>query len=302
MLNLAALTAAFVLTGNQAINLDLTHTLGTSITPTGTFSLVSEQQRENNKWAAIAVALDWPIDAELQKGSLSIETLRKLAQEYCSYHPSHNQLHFLELYTQAWQTNWVAGPTELGVLKRLILQNSTAAEEFAEKLRSNPTNQPITLWQDWYNLILNRDKAHAAQFAQEHTLDTTYSCSSSYPLTGSTEMQILGLSHNQLLIWQYSPSQTQWFPRIAPQPANPPQIMDTWPTPTDTYYRTWQTGPSWQVTYCSTNGILNRTATFCKSDCYIYGHINQQGLTEEIIQSDTPVTITQTQQRVQIVH
>jgi hypothetical protein len=301
MISLATLLTAFVISGNQVIDLDMLHTTGKLSTPPDQFTLTSPVQRENNKWAITAVALDWPVDNTLQKGTVTLVTLQLLAKEYCSSHATPNQLHFLEQYAQAWQPNWIAGNVELGVLKRLNLQGSPSGPAFAEVLRQNPTNAAIAEWQDWYNMQLNREKVQAQQLSEKNHLDTKYACSSDYPMLGNAEMQVLGISHGQLLDWKFAPNQAQWFPSIIPS-VNTIYLMAEWGQPGKNYERTWQAGPSWQITYNTTNNTLLRTATFIKHDSYIQGTIGLNTIEEHVIETDYPVTITQTQQHINIVH
>lgn len=287
MLNIATILSSAFLTGSAVLGLHLEkEQLGHAVPMPAEFTLNSPNPATNAKWVTVAVALDWDIKGYLiAHPTIKLATLRQIATEYCSSQVSSNQVTYLELYATSWPTNQQAGAAEAGILKRLDLQQSTKAVDFAEALAANPQNTEVLSWHHWYMMTLERRKQEAAGFAESKHLDTSLSFSTSYPLLQNASVSVLRLSKRNLYAWNYSFGQKQWFPQITEAPSNIVNLGVDWGTPGNEYSRTFQKGPSWQIVFSSKSGTLTRTATFCLQDSFIKGTITKDGFQEETVNS-----------------
>ena len=284
----AILSTFFAINGNQVVSLDCqANALGRSFAQINPSPICSTNSIQLHNYAVLCSILNWNCAPALPKQPAQPSQLRVFAEQYCSAPVSENGLRFLKTYVSLWQTNWEASPTEEGVLKRLSIQDTGTAQAFADKLLANPKNAPYTEWYHWYLLTAERRKEEAAKYAAEHHLDTVIRSSSRYPLAHQLQLR-LQIPWPRLAapaLYTYSFNQGTWGSSIVPRQAKPIYIPREWKPPGGHgYRRSWQKGPSWQITYTRQGDWVTRTARYVALDSHIKGRIDGNDLVEDVVE------------------
>jgi hypothetical protein len=288
---LALLASLLALNGNQVMDLDYqTLQLGRPSYPEiGEARAVQSFKNTNQiqNYAICCAILNWDAVKFLSKNPKNADISRIFASEYSSAPSSEVQLKFLREYARQWQTNWEAGPVEEGVLKRLSIQDMDEAQVFADKLLANPKNLAYTQWYHWFLLVSERRKEEAQQFATEHHIDKAIMASSRYPLPSymPMRMQIAWPRVARTDTYTYFFGQKTWAPAVVPKQNKPVYISNEWNPPSGSHYsRSWQRGPSWQVTYARDGSWVVRTATYVERNSHVEGKIDGNNVSEEIVE------------------
>jgi hypothetical protein len=288
---LKLLASLVALDGNQVMDLDYqTFQLGRAThRELAGYSAVAPFQNASQlkNYAVLCATLDWNPTAAIPRNPGTPDQMRLFAEQFLSVPPNNIQQIFLERYVTTWRTNWQAGVIEAGILKRLSIQSPEKAAQFFDKLLSNPTNAPYTEWYHWYLLTSERRKAEAYKYAAEHHLDTSIRLSTSYPLITNRppSVQIVWPHQNRTDSYSYSFGQKLWAAKVIPPTQKIVYVSGEWSPPSGTnYLRTWQRGPSWQITYTCTAGRLVRTATYVACNSHVEGNIAGRGFAESIVE------------------
>jgi hypothetical protein len=159
------LLTTLALTGNQVYELDFRiGTLGEPA-PAQLYSYrlahPFESRAQMTNFAILCASLDWNAARYIPKETRSPDDMRLYGGYYLSLPPAANSMKFLEQYVSRWQTNWVAGPVEEGLLQRLWVEAPKLADELWCKLAANPANIKSTRWAVWKSLMRDRRKADA---------------------------------------------------------------------------------------------------------------------------------------------
>jgi len=288
---LALLASLLALNGNQVMDLDYqAFQLGRDPHPELASIRAAQPFKDTNQvrnFAIVCATLDWNPTRFLSKKPANPDVGRLFAAEYATVPSSATQLAFLRTYADQWRTNWEAGPAEEGVLTRLSVQDPEKAQVFADKLLSNPKNLPYTQWYHWSLLMSERRKEEAQQFATEHHIDKAIMASSRYPLPSymPMKMQIAWPRVARTDTYTYFFGQKTWAPAVIPKQNKPVYISSEWNPPSGSHYsRSWQRGPSWQVTYARDGSWLVRTATYVERNSHVEGKIDGNNVSEEIVE------------------
>ena len=246
-----------------------------------------ESRVQMTNFAILCASLDWNAARYLPKETRSPDDMRLYGGYYLSLPPAANSMKFLEQYVSRWQTNWVAGLVEEGLLQRLWVEAPKLADELWCKLAANPANIKSTRWAVWKSLMRDRRKAEASEFAAREQIKTGIEFSSSFPCLPFQAPDILVFWPDKVrnTLYRYNFAAGQWIPRAEYPPKRDQFLMASWKAPQDkSYRRSWKKGPSWQITYAKEGNTLTRTAHYVETDSYITGAISGHNYSESVVE------------------
>lgn len=292
---LSLLLTTLPITGNQQAELDFRVQIAGESPPAelAAYRLTNpfKNRTQMTNHASLCATLDWDATRMFGGPQHTPDDLRVYSACFLSTASTANSLKFLRLHAREWQTNWTANAIEEAILKRLAIESPADADAFTEKLTANPDNLPCIRWVIWQNLVKERRKAEAADYARREQLETSVSFSQSFQCLPFEPpfIQLCRPDKVRNEIWQYCFGTRQWIARVAPPPGKTIYLKADWEQPSGPkYFRTWQKGPSWQVTYVQQGTRLTRSSSHVEADSYIAGRIEPGGYAETVVELSDP--------------
>ena len=289
------LLTTLAVTGNQVYELDFrVGTIGEP-SPTELYSYrlahPFEGRVQMTNFAVLCATLDWNVARYLPKEASSAADMRLYCSYYLSLPPTTNSMKFMDQYVWRWQTNWVAGPVEEGLLQRLWVEAPKLADDLWCKLAANPANVKSTRWAVWKSLMRDRRKAEAGELAAREQMETGIEFSSSFVCLPFQEPDILVFRPDKVrnTLYRYNFTAGRWIPMTADPARRDQFVMAAWKAPQGKdYQRSWKKGPSWQITYAKEGTTLTRTARYVETDSYLTGTIDGHNYKESIVEVSEP--------------
>lgn len=293
---LALLTTLLPIRGNQVMELDYRTLVYGEAPPAALFSYHANNPIKSliqaTNFAVLCATFDWDATRYVPAPK-SPDELRLYTTYYLSVPTGTNGLKFMRYHVQSWQTNWLASEVEEALLKRLTIDSPDDASDLIDKLIARPENAKFILWFNWHELVKQRRKSEAFDYALRHELQTDISFSSKFPCLPMDVEQppiyVLWPSQVRTELYQYFFPGQCWALRIVPSPRKAIFVLSSWEKPEGNHYqRAWKRGPSWQVTYAQKDNVLTRTATRMDADSYVVGTISGNGFSESIAEVPVP--------------
>jgi len=248
----------------------------------------------HRNYADIAAILDWDQTNALSKQAHTDPLqLRQRVAPTLSVPPSPNNSRLQKLYAQAWVAQWPATETEEQLLRLLAIQNPVIADDFFEKLSQNPRNNNLTDWYRWYQLTKQKEFSRADKLKQTARLKTDIAVTRAFP-SQFPQLSVDNPQPYRIERYTYQPPIKTWSVDLTDPVPKLRFTLSTWTKPAHTYNKTFQYGPSWQLTYCYGKGQLQRTLTYTENNSYITGTIQNNTFNET--NSEVPGAPNQTRQ------
>jgi len=293
---LALLTTLLPIRGNQVMELDYRTLVYGEAPPAALFSYHANNPVKSpiqaTNFAVLCATFDWDATRYVPAPK-SPDELRLYTSYYLSLPTGTNGLKFMRYHVQSWQTNWLASRLEQDLLKRLSIDSPADADVLVDKLIAKPDNAGFVLWFNWHELMKQRRKSEAFDYALRHELKTDISFASRFPCLPFAVEQppiyVLWPSPVRTELYQYFFPGQRWVLRIVPSPRKTIFVRSSWKKPESNHYeRAWKRGPSWQITYNQKDCVLTRTATRVEAESYIVGTISTNGFSESVVEVPLP--------------
>ena len=293
---LALLTTLLPIRGNQVMEMDYRILVYGESPPAALFAYHANNPMKSRiqatNFAVLCATFDWDATRYVSEPKSPGE-LRLYTSYYLSVPTGINGLKFMRYHAQSWQTNWLASSLEEDLLKRLTIDSPTDASTLIDRLITKPENAEFVRWSNWHELMKQRRKSEALDYARRHELRTEISFSSQFPClpfeVEQPPIYVLRPSPVRTELYQYFFPSQHWALRIVPPPRKPIFVPSSWKKPEiNQYERAWKRGPSWQITYNQKDCVLTRTATRVEAESYIVGTISTNGFSESVVEVPLP--------------